>query len=115
MSVLEKLEKLDKLATQGPWNLEGPIRYAINAANGKHVVMVSCMENSRQDKIENISNANLITTVRNALPDLLNLARKVEQVMIILEEADDDDLPAIVVERIYQDLGEGLQKLESKD
>ena len=30
MGVLEDLEKLDKLATQGPWKLEGPIHYAIN-------------------------------------------------------------------------------------
>ena len=72
---LKKLKELHEAATPGKWELNRELQYSINSES-KHVAMVSCHTVKAGDREENEANANLITEMRNQLPELISWAER---------------------------------------
>ncbi len=80
MTWLDELEKLEKAATPGPWDkiskMDG------YTAIGAKTLIARVFSEVFRDQATETANANLIAGLRNAAPQLLEIARAAEKVSL---------------------------------
>ena len=77
MNRIEKLKELCEKATEGPWIVQGATYVTLNS-----LILAHCKEYGSTTFEECKSNANIITSSRNALPDLLALVDTMREAIV---------------------------------
>ena len=89
MVTLKELKELDANATSSPWEHSRHCETAIYAENDRGICSTGGYTDNRIDSCklseENLSNAQLISATRNALPDLIRVIESAEEALSYID------------------------------
>jgi hypothetical protein len=89
MNTLDELERLLKAGTPGPWKIDGDKASPdIFGPEGWAVALGECSQNCGYIHWNNLADADLIVAAINALPGLIESARRVEEMRAALKTID---------------------------